>query len=338
MMRKLLALGLLALGLLVGVAALVTLAATSSEAKPSGPNGRIAFAVFDPASEGTVTYTANPDGSHVKPLFSGGPSGEPRWSPDGSRIAILAACTDGQENCAATIVTPDTGAVRQLKMTDPTLFTACLQWSPDSKRLACGGFGEPDSSRNGIYTIRSSDGGGLARMTSNPGGEDVPGDYSPNGKRFVFARFDENGDPIGLYVVKTNGSHLRPITPPGTIVSSPGDWSPQGNAIVFARRVNADKRNSLWVVHSDGSGLHEIRLRAQPVCGGPISDPASRACIHPRWSPDGKKIIFSIVTETATDEVENIYTVNADGTGLTQVTSRGRTDGTPDWGTHPLIP
>jgi hypothetical protein len=27
-----------------------------------------------------------------------------------------------------------------------------------------------------------------------------------------------------LYVVKTNGSHLRPITPPGTIVSSTGDF------------------------------------------------------------------------------------------------------------------
>ncbi len=167
----------------------------------------------------------------------------------------------------------------------------------------------------------------------------MPGDYSPDGKRLVFARFVQEGEPpVGLYVVKTNSSGLGRITPPGTIVSSPGDWSPQGNRIVFARRVSADMRNSLWVIRSDGSGLHEIRLRARPACGGPISDPASRACIHPRWSPDGKKIIFSIVTETATDELENIYTANADGTGLTQVTRRGGTDGTPDWGTHPLIP
>ena len=113
-------------------------------------------------------------------------------------------------------------------MSDPTLFTACLQWSPDGKRLACGGFGEPDSSRNGIYTIRSSDGGGLTRMTSNPGGEDMPGDYSPDGKRLVFARFDQNGDPVGLYVVKTDGSHLRPITPSGTIVARPATGRRRG--------------------------------------------------------------------------------------------------------------
>jgi len=332
-MRKLIVLGLLASA--VAVAAVTAMPAAG---RAPGSNGRIAFAVFDPALDGTVTYTANPDGSHVEQLFSAAPSGEPRWSPDGSEVAILAPCTDGEENCALTIVDPDSGTFRQLKMPDPNLFTACIVWSPDSKRLACEGFGEPDSSRNGIYTIRSSDGGGLTRMTSNPGGDDLPGDYSPNGKRFVFARFDENGEPVGLYVVKTNGSHLRRITPPGTIVSSPGDWSPQGSAIVFARRVSADMRNSLWVVHSDGSGLREIRLQGEPACGGPISAPTSRGCIHPRWSPDGKKIIFSIFTETATGEVENVYTVNVDGTGLTRVTHGGGTDGTPDWGTHALIP
>jgi Tol biopolymer transport system component len=332
-MRKLIVLGLLA-----GAVAVAAVTAMAAGGKAPGQNGRIAFALFDPALDGTVTYTANPDGSHVEQLFSAAPSGEPRWSPDGSQVAILAPCTDGEENCALTIVDPDTGEFRQLKMQDPTLFTGCLVWSPDSKRFACEGFGEPDSSRNGIYTIRSSDGGGLRRMTSNPGGDDLPGDYSPNGKRLVFARFVQNGDPIGLYVVKTNGSHPRRITPPGTIASSPGDWSSQGNTVVFARRVNADMRNSLWVVHSDGSGLREIRLHAQPACGGPISDPESRGCIHPRWSPDGKKIIFSIFTETATGEVENVYTVNADGTGLTQITHGGKADGTPDWGTHPLIP
>jgi Tol biopolymer transport system component len=45
-----------------------------------------------------------------------------------------------------------------------------------------------DPSRNGIYTIRSSDGGGLTRITSHPGGDDNPGDDSPDGKRMVFVR------------------------------------------------------------------------------------------------------------------------------------------------------
>jgi hypothetical protein len=104
-MRKLIVLGLIASFLAVAAVATVM----SAGGKVPGQNGRIAFALFDPARDGTVTYTANPDGSRVKRLFAAGPSGEPRWSPDGSRLTILAACTDGQENCAAVIVNPDTG-------------------------------------------------------------------------------------------------------------------------------------------------------------------------------------------------------------------------------------
>jgi hypothetical protein len=71
-MRKLIVLGLLA-----GLAALAGVSMMPAAAKVPGPNGRIAFARVDPAVGGTVTYTANPDGSHVKQLFSGGPSGAP---------------------------------------------------------------------------------------------------------------------------------------------------------------------------------------------------------------------------------------------------------------------
>ena len=225
-------------------------------------------------------------------------------------------------------------------MPDPDhLFTACPLMSPDGARLACEGFGEDrfenptDPSLNGIYTIRTSDGGGLTRMTSNPGGDDMPGDYSPNGKRLVFARFDENEDPVGLYVDQDrtapvcDRSRLRGRSSPPAATGRR-----RATTIVFSRRVSPTRASSLWVVHADGSGLHEIHVEGQPACGRPISDPSSRSCFNPRWSPDGTKIVFSIFSDATG---ENVYTVNADGTGLTQVT-HGGDDEAPDWGTHPL--
>src|SRR5512134_1039453 len=143
---------LITLGLLVGLAALA-LTAMSAGAKVAGPNGRIAFDRYDPALDANVTYTANPDGSNMQPLLPGFLSGAPHWSPDGSQVAVSAACANGEENCAVTIVNPDTGAFRQLKMPDPNLFTACVVWSPDSRRLACEGGNDSDPSLNGIYTI-----------------------------------------------------------------------------------------------------------------------------------------------------------------------------------------
>ena len=69
-----------------------------------------------------------------------------------------------------------------------------------------------------------------------------------------------------------------------------------------------------------------------PACGGSFSDGSSAGCYSPEWSPDGSRIVF---TRSSSDGgTENIYIVNADGTGLRQVTDGG-TDDKGDWGTPP---
>jgi Tol biopolymer transport system component len=57
---------------------------------------------------------------------------------------------------------------------------------------------------------------------------------------------------------------------------------------------------------------------------------ADRGIDFPRWSQDGKKIVFSI---TASDgRYANLYIINADGTGLRQITfGRHPFDQTPAW-------
>jgi WD40 repeat protein len=317
------------LGLVATLAGLAMLPALPAAAKVPGPNGRIVFARFDPALGGTATYTVNPDGSHVKQLFSSGEM--PHWSPDGGEVAIF-CCDDGM---AAHIVNADTGSFRELAPPDPSLEIHCgFTWSPDGQRLACETFGVTDPTLNGVYSIRSSDGAGLAQITSNPGGDDIPGDYSPDGKRLVFVRSDENG-PVGIFETRLNGSGLRQLTPPSLIVDAfyGGSWSPSGNMILFAARSAPDHRLAIWVVNADGSGLHELPIT--PACGGAFSDPRSISCFQPGWSPDGAKIVFTRISANGTQE--NIYTVNADGSGLFRVTKSGGTS-QPDWGPHALIP
>jgi Tol biopolymer transport system component len=58
----------------------------------------------------------------------------------------------------------------------------------------------------------------------------------------------------------------------------------------------------------------------------------AEGCNEPSWSPDGTTIAF---TRSHDNDVDGeIYTVNVDGTGLTQVTNAPGT-GAPNWGTHP---
>jgi hypothetical protein len=110
------------------------------------------------------------------------------------------------------------------------------------------------------------------------------------------------------------------------------DWSLQGNDIIVSFHVTPDVHGSLWVVHANGTGLHEIHIQGLD-CGASYSDPNGFGCHGPRWSPGGKKIIFA-ANSPATGT--NIYTANADGTGLTQVTFDGASDD-PAWGTHPPV-
>ena len=317
---------LIFLGSLVGVVAVMALTAAPGLGKVAGRNGRIAFARYDPVVGGTFTYTANPDGTDVKPLLSGYSSSLPRWSPDGSEVAVGSSL--GAPCCtfpnSAVIVNPDTGSYRTLPIQDPSVDTSCQIWSPDASHLACEGGNDSNPSVNGIYTIRSSDGGGLTRITNAGGMHDVPIDYSPDGRQIVFGRDGQNHNcttTSALYVVNLDGSGLRRITPWG-YCDDDGSWSPDGTKIAFAT-----SSGLILVVHPDGTGLKQIHLAISNAIGaGDVS-----------WSPDGKKIAFLLATHNRSGtRREGIYTANADGSNVQQVTSSPSGDSQTDWGPHPV--
>jgi Tol biopolymer transport system component len=313
-----------ALATIAGLTLLGLVAVTGpTQAKAPGPSGRIAFFSNNAGDNQTnVAYTVNPDGGHKELLFA--KADHPHWSPDGSELSVSCdACG------AATIIDADTGTYRVLQSPDPRLPLGCGPWSPDGRRLACQLVDDVDPSLAGIYTIRSSDGGGLTKVTGIRG---AAGDYSPDGKRLVFETDFVTGE-LQLYVIKLNGSGLTPITPPGMALSdeNAGSWSPSGNEILFQARPAPDDRFALWVVSADGSGLRELPI---PGCGGAFSDPLSIGCGDPVWSPDGSKIAFSRFSSKARQK--NIYAVNPDGSALFQVTRTGSQDFGPDWGPHPL--
>jgi len=305
-------------GLAFLAAAVAAMAATSAAAKPPGTNGLISFTRFDPALQQDVVYTVNPDGNHEQPLLVGAESGH--WSPDGSRILVVPDC------CAERILNPDSGGYTELPTFYPDLglFLGCNIWSPDGAQLACEGFGDQPSA-DGVYTMRSADGGEVRKVTSGAD-DDCPGDYSPNGKRLVFLRASFDAGPLALDTVKLDGSDLRRLTPAGMNLDfSCGSWSSQGNEILFSAKPSAGQRSSIFVVHTDGSGLRQIPIAG---CG------TTAGCHEPVWSPDGKKIAFTMfVAQTGESD---LYTVNPDGTGVVQVTHAGLDAGLTDWGTHPL--
>ena len=321
----------LALLAIASVGLLGLVAATPVQADVLGQNGQIAFTRGD-----SQIFVADPDGANEHELTLPYPGFIATWSPDAGRILV-------------TVIQPD-GFARPLTVdpdgSNPTLLVVpgapsdmdidCRAWSPDGMRLLCiGQIFEGDHSTDGIYTIRASDGGGFTRLTTNPfpptgdfGGGDLPGDFSPDGSRFVFMRAKPGADPNAdhqrgaLFVENTDGTGLRQITPYG-LANSHDDavahWSPDGATILFA-----SDRGALFVVHPNGTGVRRIPLDT----GGGYS--FARA---PDWSPDGTRIVFSLLQGSAGQF--DIYTAKLDGSDVQQVTATPDFEDSPDWASRP---
>jgi TolB protein len=316
----------IAMAIALVIAAAIAGGATApfASATTSGTNGQIAF----DRSDGV--YTANPDGHGESLLVSN--SCCAGWSAAGSQLAMPYLLDDGRIGTAT--VNADGTGYTTFPIDDPTLNLACYRWSPDATQLACEGWDDSNPSRTGIWTVSATDGSGAAQLTTNAvGGHDIPGSYSPDGKRLVFSRSDANGGQSSLGVINLSDGHVRQITPDGMIINIGADWSPQGNQIIFTRHVTANVHGSIWVIKSDGSGLRQIHIPRLP-CGGANASPVSYGCHAAGWSPDGAKIIFAAGSpRTGT----NIYTADANGSGLRQATHDGDNDN-PSWGSHALAP
>src|SRR5436190_9956879 len=201
-MRKLLVLAVLA----TTVAAVV---ATPAAAKPRGTNGKIVTNSDNLLTGEEQVYTVDPDRTDQQLAYNNSEVGQ--WSPDGRRV-VLFLQPSGQQ----LLFDVDTGATTDLGLPGdlyPGLMLFCGAWSPDGARLACEGQGETDPSLNGVYTLRSSDGGDLQRVTSDPNGNDAPSDYSPNGNRLVITRANET--TYEMDTVQVDGSGATRITPEG---------------------------------------------------------------------------------------------------------------------------
>ena len=214
-----------------------TTAADPSPTTPPAalPAGRLVYGQWI-GDVGTI-FTSNPDGTDITPLLPTGTGEQPRWSPDGRHISIVAENGDGLVFVG--LIDPDGSHYVQFDSPGPRLNLGCLAWSPDGSRLACEGWDDTDLSRNGIYTVRSSDGGDLARVTTSPdGAHDIPTDYSPDGHQIVFVR-GKPGDEANstLMVVNVDGSGARALSDQNL---RQGRWSPDGKTILSGAGAEAE--------------------------------------------------------------------------------------------------
>jgi TolB protein len=200
-------------------------------------------------------------------------------------------------------------------------------------RIAWQGFLDPNQTTAAIFSA-NADGSDVRQLTQpNRGEQDGLPEWSPNGSKILFARIAASG-PSDVWVMNADGSGLKQLTHYIDVGNGAqwGRWSPDGSQIVYSvaetpiRPEGWAWRESLWIMQADGS--HARQLTNPPL-------PTSIADNSPAWSPDGTKIIFAHRSSTGADQNAHLYVMNADGSGLLQITHNPFWQLQPAWSSAP---
>jgi len=136
---------------------------------------------------------------------------------------------------------------------------------------------------------------------------EVPLDFSADGRTLLFTA------KAAFFVMRVDGTHRRRI--PNASGHLGARLAPGGRRIVFTNAFDGH----VTLIDVDGRHRRELPYRGE----------------SPAFSPDGRRIAFTLVNESAPQD-RQIYVVNADGTHLRQLTFHnsegfGENNSTPDW-------
>lgn len=212
-------------------------------------------------------------------------------------------------------------------------------------------FAQLENSQFLITSVRTGDteiflinpvSGDAFNITKAPGSEERYPAWHPDGNHVIFTSNREDGKTFNYYMTNLDGSNLKKISnlPKGSVAywasfTSDGKWiyfnegnsskiyrvksdgtqqqevtdgrdaniSPDGKKLVFTQK--GQKEWGVWTMDSDGENRTQI-IQNESGIGG----------IAPVWSYDGKRIAFSMQV----GEIAEIFSCNADGSDLRQLT------------------
>lgn len=192
-------------------------------------------------------------------------------------------------------------------------------FSPINKIVYSSGYTDADR-RYDIY-VMNPDGTGQTRLTYGSASSNLTPTWSPDGAEIAFTSITQTGgdDTINqIFIMNADGTGMTKL------FNNPGHhyhptWSPYGTQIAFTSDLHnpgAYTPNEIYVVNADGSG--------SPIN---LTNSSGTHDDQPSWSPDGTKIAFvSWVGNNA-----EIFVMNSDGSGQTNLTNSVYNDYAPSW-------
>jgi dipeptidyl aminopeptidase/acylaminoacyl peptidase len=271
--------------------------------------------------------------------------GDPRLSPDGKSVVYVQTTIDQKKNrrdSAIWLVAAD-GSAAPRRLSAEGFGSNSPRWSPDGKTLAFLSARNADSSstetpKPQIYLLWMSGGGEGISLTKLKNGVQSY-QWSPDGTRIVAVgssgpmdgiapadrksdvrhythiqyKFNDTGwyddKRRHLWVINAASGDAKQITDGPDWNDTDPQWSPDGTRIAFVSdrtgKAFDDSHNTdVWTISAAGGELTKISDHA-------FDDES------PRWSPDGKQILFA--GQTALHQFPKLYVANSSGGSPSQL-------------------
>ena len=290
-------------------------------------HGNFAIGAYCPDSKKFKLYWANSNGGTIKQLLDSstliGQLWDIAWSPEDQYIAFNISLPNKTDmyvlKVAESLSNPSTQPV-QVSISGGELYSI-PSWQPipnndvveqnptpeptqtDNRLLA---FTSNKDGNLDIYTMRA-DGSELTNITNNHA-QDVSPVWSPDGKRIAFES-DRDGYRQ-IYIMNIDGSNMIQLTKTEADqwIGEPYNlslnlWSPDGKRLIFLEMGLGGETGMLYTIDANGENKKPLVKEV-----GKYSSPS--------WSPDGKHIAFLVLENSVT----RIYSTDADGNNLTNIT------------------
>jgi len=210
-------------------------------------------------------------------------------------------------------------------------------------------FEDGSSGKREVY-VADPDGNNLQNVSNNANADDLSPSWAPDGKHLAFQ--SNRSGKFDIFVVAADGSGLTNLTVGLNFDETTPRWSPDGNRIAFIRQ------GTVWTMGPDGSNPAQVETQVGVAEGtlawsadntmiaygsGPgviktyvvklgstptLVSGAVQPAVGASWSSANKLALYG---GSGGANGFDIFTVNGDGTNLTDVTQTPPTESSPTW-------